>query len=117
MLPSTVRENDIVEVVSKDSDYYGTLGKFVGDDPNNKDKVIINVSGKTLSINRSQLQIKARIRTKSYRIAEQELSKKMTENLTKEDYDNLINFAIDIRDFDWANELVTRKNNIKEKKK
>ena len=33
----------------------------------------------------------------------------LTDNLTTEDYNELINLALDLKDYEWAQELVKRK--------
>ncbi|KZR57921.1 hypothetical protein [Pseudobacillus badius] len=108
MLPVTARPNDIVEVINEDHDYYGLVGKLTSKDEEN-DKYSVDIFGKSVTFRRKDLVMKARVGTSKHLRYEEIVHSKQTTHLTKEDYNVLINLAIDQRDFEWAKELLERR--------
>lgn len=97
MLPHNSRPNDIVEVIDN-----GAIGKLVKKE---NDMAIVKIDGICKKYPVSRLRMKARVGTKTHRI----ISETMVQHMTAEDYDELINMAIDNKDWKWAKELIEKK--------
>lgn len=125
MLPATSRPNDIVQVIQEDNKYYGMIGKLVKKytDKNTKEEmIVVDIYGKEVTFKRSELRMMARVGTNTHDKLTEELEAKNTNHLTVEDYDDLINIAIDLavasgnkEDWEWAQDLVKRKQELQKR--
>jgi len=106
MLNPNTRVGDFVKVDDKDSPYYGMVGRIIQYNP---PYLILDIYGKKVSIEEKALSLVARSGTKSHDRYKEIEDDKSTKRLVKEDYDDLINMAIDIKDWKWARELEERK--------
>lgn len=114
MLPSTARPNDIVEVINEEHTYYGTIGKIINKSKKEDEElVMVEIYGKPVTLRRSDLKIRARVGTNSHKELKQKMEEMVPKNLIAEDYNDLINLAIDLKEWDWAMELVERNNTKK----
>lgn len=109
----SARPGDIVEVSVSNSRYFGMLGKLVSS-PNEYDAFVkVNIHGEEVFIPKYCLTLKARTGSATHSKLSQELEQMsrldLTDNLTNEDYNELINLALDLKDYEWAQELVKRK--------
>ena len=113
MIPKTARVDDFVEVISEESDYFGMIGTI--QDIDKEDTVaVINFYGKPTTLPKKYLKIKARKGSTSHSGIKERLEEQQTNNLTDEDYNDLINLALDMAKqglvgYDWAMDLVRRK--------
>ena len=114
MIPVTTREGDFVEVIDKKSEYFGMIGKVKG---LNSRSALVDIYGKLVEIDRVDLRLRARVGSRTHDELTDQINSRDPE-LDEEGYNALIDFALDIRDFKWAAELVDRKNdyNILRKK-
>jgi hypothetical protein len=113
MLPETARVEDFVEVTSQDCEWFGFIGTIDKFDGN---KVAVKIFDKVIMFERGDLKIKARKGSKTYQELADSVEERAASNLTAEDYNDLINLAIDMQDYAWATELVNRKNSFKKVK-
>lgn len=113
MLPSTARPKDLVEVINEDSKYYGMVGKIVRKDMvDGKEMIAVSIYGRLATLPREDLSIKARVGTSKYGALVDEVDMGETRHLTYDDYDELINFALGIREFEWVAELSKRRDEL-----
>lgn len=102
MLPFTARRDDYVEVINENHEYYRMIGKiysiFI-------DEIIVDFDGKKVVFSREDLQMVARVGTNKHK----ELELRNLNNLTKEDFNELIDFALSLRDWEWVKDLVKRR--------
>ncbi|MCZ4246941.1 hypothetical protein BXO87_02215 [Bacillus sp. GZB] len=106
MLPHTCRVGDLVEVIEYGHKFHGRIGKVV---KKTYIKITVDFYGKLIDFLPSSLILKARIGTAKYKVLEETIQENYTHNLTREDLNDLINYALDIRDFEWAYELKQRR--------
>lgn len=102
MLPFTTRVNDYVEVINENNEYYGLIGKIYNICT---DVVIVDFYGKKVTMSREDLKMFARVGTSKHK----ELELRNPNNLTKEDFNELIDFALTLRDWEWVEDLVKRR--------
>lgn len=119
MLPMSARPGDIVEVTVTNSRYFGMLGKLVTSPKEFDPFVKVNFHGKEVKIPKNHLTLKARTGSATHSKLSSQIEKmtrmNLTDDLTCEDYDDLINLALDLKDYEWAKELVERKYSHKKK--
>lgn len=109
MLPATARANDVVEVTNPEHGYYGIVGKIVS---TSNEGALVTFFKEDVFVVREDLSMKARVGTSKHMKYLEQMSAKLTDNLIKEDYDSLINYAIDIKDWVWANSLIERRDGL-----
>lgn len=113
MLQRTARIEDFVEVISEDSKWFGFLGKIRKYDSETLySKVKVQIFDNVLEFEQNELKLYARKGTHSYDVLEEQEEERKTKALTVEDLNELINFAIDIEDWEYAQELVSRKQDM-----
>lgn len=110
MLPNTARPDDFVEVIQEGCEWFGFVGKIKKVD---EQEVAVQIFDKTIMFQPSQLKLKARKGTKTYDSLQELADEQEVKRLTAEDYDDLINLAIDWRDWEYAQQLVARKQALK----
>jgi hypothetical protein len=114
MLTFNARSGDFVDVLTKEHSYYGMIGSIKQLSP---ETATINFYGKDIEVPKLDLMLRARVGTSTHDEVSLQLKSQETSNLDAEGYNGLINYAIDIKDWDWANELVERKNKLPTKRK
>lgn len=102
MLPFTARRDDYVEVINENHEYYGMIGKIYNI---YRDGIIVDFYGKKVVFSREDLKMAARVGTNKHK----ELELRNPNNLTKEDFNELIDFALALRDWEWVEDLVKRR--------
>lgn len=107
MLPVNAREGDFVEVSNRDSAYFGMIGKIKQLTPT---KATVDIYGKFVDIEKKDLELRARTGTGSHDSLVEQIKSQEVANLDEEGYNGLINLAIDLQEWEWAKELVDRKN-------
>lgn len=107
MIPHNAREGDFVEVTCKDNLYFGMIGRIKQITPS---KVTVDIYGKLVDIDKEELTLRARVGSGTHDALTEQINSQETSNLDEEGYDALIDYAIDIKDFEWAKDLVHRKN-------
>lgn len=105
MLPATARANDLVEVIYEEHPNYGMIGKILKRDEHTAN---VDIFGKVIVFSHYALKIKARVGTSKYKELNESIEEGKTSNLTKDDYEDIINLAIDLKDFEWAADLIKR---------
>lgn len=114
MLPATARPDDFVEVIHEGCEWFGFIGKIIKMDSH---EATVQIFDKTLVFKHSQLKLKARKGTKTYEALREMADEQEVKRLTAEDYDDLINLAIDWKDWEYAQELVARKQALTKSKR
>lgn len=104
----TARESDIVEVINEEHTHFGMVGKIVSYHKG-RDTAVVDIYGKEVTFRRSDLKMKARTGTNKYSEIQEVLNARHVDDLTREDYDILINHALEVGEFEWATDLVNRK--------
>ncbi|MCY8197447.1 hypothetical protein MOC90_06125 [Bacillus spizizenii] len=106
MLPHTCRVGDLVEVIEYAHECHGCIGKIV---KKSDIQITVDFHGKLIDCLPSSLILKARVGSAKYKALAETIEASQTRNLTREDFNDLINYALDIRDFEWAYELKQRR--------
>lgn len=106
MIPANARQGDFVTVSNEDNTYFGAIGKIKQLHPKT---ATVDIYGKEVEIPTSDLTMKARTGTGSHDAITQQIKERECDNLDADGYNALINFAIDSKDFDWAKELIDRR--------
>lgn len=109
MLPHTTREGDLVEVTHQDHDYFGLIGKIAKKQP---EKVTVDFYGKLVPFLPSSLSLVARVGTSKYKSLYETLESRETKHLTWQDLNDLMNHALDVKEYQWAYELQQRRDNL-----
>lgn len=106
MLPHTCRVGDLVEVIEYAHEYHGRIGKIV---KKSDIQLTVDFHGILIDCLPSSLILKARTGTAKYRAINEAIEASQTRDLTREDLNDLMDHALDIRDFEWAYELKQRR--------
>lgn len=106
MLPNNAREGDFIEVNNRENAYYGMIGRIKQLTPT---KVTVDIYGKYVDINKEDLILRARVGTNTHDALVEQINSQECAHLDEIGYDGLINLAIDMKDWEWAKELVDRK--------
>lgn len=112
MIPVNARCGDLVVVSNTDSDYFGAIGRI---ELLFTKEVNIDFYGKVIRLPKEDLTLKARKGTITHDFLSQQIKEHDSSSLAVEDYNSLVNFAIDSNDFDWARELISRRDKLSTK--
>lgn len=111
MLHSNARINDIIEVIVENNKYFGMYGQIIKFEQDGT--VIVNIHGNPTTFQRDEIKLKARKGTKTHAILSMNIELQSPSDLTNEDYNELINLALDLKDYEWAYELKQRKDALR----
>ncbi|MCY7861178.1 hypothetical protein MOD67_14220 [Bacillus licheniformis] len=106
MLPHTARIDDIVEVIDKNHDYFGRTGKIANI---MLGKVVVNFNDREVGLHPSSLSLKARLGTRKHKELMEDMEGRQSKYLTWDDLNDLMNYALDLQDYEWAYELKQRR--------
>lgn len=99
MLPFTAKRGDYVEVINENHEYYGKIGKIYNI---YKNGIIVDFYRKKVVFSRKDLKMATRVGTNKHK----ELELRNPNNLTKDVFNELVDFALSLRDWEWVKDLV-----------
>ncbi|QNR70390.1 hypothetical protein IAQ67_28975 (plasmid) [Paenibacillus peoriae] len=106
MLPDNARSGDLVLVHKEDDEYFYMYGEIV---ERTESKVKIMINGRIAIYAPDEIHLAARAGRNLHEEIKEQLESKEPSLLTMEDINDLINLAIDMEEWEWAKDLVNRK--------